>query len=152
MGVSFSLAAVEPQESRFTQGDECSVCEPAPGTLYLYSKDPHTWEIRPSGARARLEFSRVDNTFNLRAHALKRETPYVLIQYESCYPRGTGYIMKLGVSDTRGDLHLQGQWRRWKGKFWLVPQTDVSGQPDDAELDQLKSWNPKAYLFEGRVL
>jgi len=150
-GASQARAAMELQESSISQ-EECSVCEPTPGVLHLYAKDKHTWEIRPAGAQARLEFSRVENSFTLRAHTLEPNTPYVLIQYEPSYPRAAGYIVVGGVSDADGDLILDGPWQRWQGKFWLVPQTEVSGEPADGELDRLLRWNPERYLFEGRVL
>ncbi|MFW6387289.1 MAG: hypothetical protein ACOC0G_01280 [Thermodesulfobacteriota bacterium] len=151
-GASQVRAEEEQQKSRITQGDDCSVCEPTPGVLHLYAKNKHTWEIRPAGAKARLEFSRTENNFTLHAHALEPNTSYVLIQYESSYPRAAGYIVVGGISDADGDLILEGQWQRWKGKFWLVPRTDVSGEPADGEMDHLLRWNPERYLFEGRVL
>lgn len=151
-GASQAHAADGQHEPPISVREECSVCDQNPGVLHLYAKDKHTWEIRHSGAHARLEFSRVENSFNLQAQALEPNTPYVLIQYESSYARGTGYIVVRGVSGPGGDLHLEGQWQRWEGKFWLVPQAEVSGQPGDGELDRLQHWNPERYLFEGRVL
>ncbi len=120
--------------------------------LLLYPKNPHTWEIVPDNAGALLNYSREDNIFSLSAHMLEPDTRYALLQHEASYPPGNGYIVASGISDSRGNVQLQGRWKRWKGKFWIVPLDDVKGQPHDAELAQLKNWNPERYLFEEREL
>lgn len=130
----------------------CSECVVAPGVLRLNSKDPHTWEIVSDAALAQLEFSREKDTFRLRAHKLKPDTPYALIQHEPDYPTGSGYIIASAISDSGGGLLLQGEWEIWKGKFWLVLHADVAGEPGDYILDRLNDWNPESYLFEARVL
>jgi len=141
-----------PVESALPEGENCSTCEPIPGVLHLYTKDPHTWEIDSAGPQARLEFSRTENSFRLSGDAPEADTRYALIQHESSYPDGKGYIVATGISDTEGTIQLQGSWKRWQGKFWLVPYTDVVEKPGDTNIDRLRSWNPERYLFEGREL
>ena len=130
----------------------CSVCEPTPGELLLCAKNPRTWKVDPNGAGARLNYSSANASFSLSGHKLEPHTRYVLVQHEAAYPSATGYMVASAVSDTGGNIRLQGTWKRWQGKFWLVPDTDVSGHCGDGQLDRLVHWNPERYLFEQRVL
>jgi hypothetical protein len=138
--------------TRINSNSACSACAGEPGVLHLYTKNPHTWEILPGRGEARLDFSREEDIFRLDACMLEPDTTYALIQHEPDYPTGSGYIIASASSDSSGNLHLRGDWKRWKGKFWLVPQSNVSGKVGDKEPDRLKHWNPERYLFEGRVL
>lgn len=138
--------------TRIKSTNVCSACVVKPGVLHLYSKNPHTWEVVKDGGEARLDFSREEDTFNLEARLLEPDTHYTLIQHEPDYPDGSGYMIASASSDSRGNLCLHGEWERWKGKFWLVLQADIHGMSGDGKLDHLRAWNPKRYLFEGRVL
>jgi hypothetical protein len=154
LGVAIVSAMLIPQigMTRINSNSACSACSVESGVLYLYTKNPHTWEILQDKGEARLEFSREEGTFHLDARMLQPDTAYALIQHEPDYPTGSGYIIAAATSDSRGNLHLRGDWKRWKGKFWLVPQSNVSGKVGDKEPDRLKHWDPERYLFEGRVL
>jgi hypothetical protein len=154
LGVMFITVFLTPHSGISGTSNEstCSECVVVPGVLRLYPKDPHTWEIVSDAALAHLEFSREKETFRLSAHKLKPDTPYALIQHEHDYPTGSGYIIATANSDSQGRLILQGGWKLWKGKFWLVLHTDVEGEAGDYTLDRLKEWNPESYLFEARVL
>ncbi|MCA1796596.1 MAG: hypothetical protein LC645_03470 [Geobacteraceae bacterium] len=93
-------------ESALPEGENCSTCEPVPGVLHLYTKDPHTWEIDYAGPQARLEFSRTQNSFRLSGDAPEADTRYALIQHESTYPDARGHIVAIVRSGRDAQIHI----------------------------------------------
>lgn len=141
--------------------------------LYLFEKDPDTWEIVRGRGRtrwAKIKYVLADDEFKfiLNAHGLTAEEAYSLIYYPDPWP-GTGLIsLGNGTVNRGGNLHLSGSVdtgdlpieadknnlenpdryeyidEDYNGaKIWLTLSDDV-----DFELDKMVGWNPTEYLFE----
>ncbi len=125
--------------------------------LYLYEKDPSTWEIVEDGSWGKMTYntsgSELKYVFN--GHQLVAGQDYVLIYYPDPWP-GEGLIcLGTGRVDENGNLHLRGPIDTGDlpaenddnypdgGKIWLVLLDDV-----DCDEAQMIGWNPAEYLFE----
>ncbi|WP_224963181.1 hypothetical protein [Geomonas subterranea] len=116
--------------------------------LLLFAKNPSTWSIVEGGARGKLVYHEVKGAYQLEASGLAPRAPYALVRYVESPPRGE--VLARGVSDSAGRLSLQGSWRNWTSKFWVVSGEDVGGSPGSAA--SLKAWRPERYLFEEKPL
>jgi len=131
------------------------------GHLYLFEKDPETWEPIKGGAFGkmtyRLEWSSFRFVFN--GHRLEPDLSYTLIYYPDPWP-GNGLIcLGEGVADEYGDVHIQNEvdtgslpaeWDDNYGdgaKIWLVASDDV-----DCDMEYMIGWNPTEYLFEYQLM
>ncbi|MFC1676066.1 hypothetical protein ACFL3G_03260 [Planctomycetota bacterium] len=128
--------------------------------LYLYEKDPNTWEIIDSGAwgkmRYRLSGSMFDFVFN--GHELTPGQSYTLIYYPDPWP-GQGLIcLGTKLANEDGNVHIKGSVETGDlpadyddntegAKIWLVLTDDVNC--DDAKMI---GWNPSEYLFEHNLI
>lgn len=125
--------------------------------LYLFEKDPATWDIVAGGAwgkmRYRLASTMFDYVFN--GHWLVPETNYTLIYYPDPWP-GSGLIcLGNGMSDDEGDVHIKGAVdtgdlpaatdENIGAKIWLVLSQDVNC---NAGATEMIGWDPTQYLFE----
>lgn len=135
--------------------------------LYLYEKDPTTWEIVEGGAWGKMKYnlncSTLDFVFN--GHGLEPHTEYSLIYYPDPWP-GQGFIcLGNGTANKGGNVHIQessgtGDLPAWYdenadpittthlegktgAKIWLVLSKDV-----DFDMHKMVGWNPTEYLFE----
>jgi hypothetical protein len=125
--------------------------------LYLYEKDPTTWEIVDKGAwgkmRYRLAGEMFDFVFN--GHKLEAGMMYSLIYYPDPWP-GNGLIcIGSAMADDEGNVHLEGLADTGDlpadyddnymvgAKIWLVLSADV-----DCDMQYMIGWNPAEYLFE----
>jgi hypothetical protein len=115
--------------------------------LRLLAKNPADWQPLAGGARGLLSYDPEQGTFRFRAQGLAAQSGYALIHHND-NPR-EGQVLAVGRSDDAGRLHLQGAWRLWRAKFWLLPVADLELTGDRAEL---KAWHPRQYLFESRIL
>lgn len=149
--------------------------------LYLYQKDPGTWEIVKGGAWGKMTFRTKGSTFDFvfNGHNLEPNTDYSLIYYADPWPgkgcrvcEGTagGFIAK-GTSNNGGNLHLAGSVELNTD----LPASDDynsgghEGCPHDtpclhgakiwlvlssdySENPGMTAWNPDKYLFEGRTI
>lgn len=133
------------------------------GHLYLYEKDPVTWEIVEDGAWGKMKYNLSGSTFDFvfNGHGLERGWSYTLIYYEDpglgpwtvppniiCLGSGTangnGNVHIQGTVDT-GDLPTEDDVNYPDGaKIWLVLSDDVDC---DNEVFRWR-WNPTEYLFE----
>lgn len=125
---------------------------PSPGSgnkkLLLFAKNPATWSIVKGGASGKLIYREATGAFVLSAAGLRPRSPYALIRYADAPPMGE--ILARGVSDGHGRLELNGVWRNWTKKFWLMSGEDVSGNAGGA--GSLHAWRPDRYLFEEKPL
>ena len=132
-----------------------------PQNLYLYEKDPSTWNIVWGGAwgkyNYRLSGTTISGPFN--GHGLVAGTGYTLISYND--PWGSAHVViGSGVADSLGDVAIKATadlgvdgdstWDQSGApgdgyKIWLVLTADMSGS-------SLTGWNPSAYLFEHNLI
>lgn len=122
-----------------------------PNTLYLYEKDPVTWEIVWDGAWGKMSF-KLDGTtidFVFNGHGLEKDTDYTLISYNDPWP-GSPVCLAAGTSNNGGNINLQGTVDLGKSdgiKIWLVLSSDV-----DCSVPAMIGWNPGEYLFEHNLV
>jgi hypothetical protein len=128
--------------------------------LYLYEKDPETWEIVDDGAWGKMVINKGKFVFN--GHKLENDTEYALICYQDEWP-GTGSMLLGNVTSTgNGNVHINGtidyeilpsyvyeiDGEEVEGsKIWLVLADDF-----DETLTEMTAWNPSEYLFEFDLL
>lgn len=125
--------------------------------LYLYEKDPATWEIVEDGAWGKMTYqtSGIYFSFVFNGHGLVPEKEYTLIYYPDPWP-GTGLIcFGTGIANEEGDIHIKGavetcgdlpmedDENKDGAKIWLVLSSDVN-----CEDLKMIGWTPTAYLFE----
>jgi len=122
--------------------------------LYLYEKDPETWEIVDGGSWGKITFLPNREKFVFNGHRLEADDYYDFINYapstdwtEDPYPNPWPGEDSVNISSGRankgGNVHLRGTWSAsYIGKMWLVPSEDFS------EGSGMVGWNPTEYLFE----
>lgn len=125
--------------------------------LYLYEKDPATWEIVEDGAWGKMKHNIYGTSFNFvfNGHGLEVGYDYTLIYYPDPWP-GSGLIcLGSGIADIEGNVHIQGSVDTGDmpsiddanfdsgAKIWLVLTDDV-----DCVMTEMIGWNPAEYLFE----
>ena len=109
--------------------------------LYLYEKDPVTWEIIEEGAWGKLTCGK--QGFVATAHGLEPGTDYALIVYDPDVWSGQGPILAEGTANKGGNIQLSGEMiALTDAKIWLVLRDDVD------ENGVMIAWNPTEYLFE----
>ncbi len=109
--------------------------------LYLYQKDPSTWEIVEKGGWGKMTYDLSGPEFNyvFNGHNLMAEEDYTLIYYPDPWP-GTGLkCLGSGVADSEKNIHLQGKVDTGdlpiktdlneRAKIWLVKSGDVDCRP-----------------------
>jgi hypothetical protein len=116
--------------------------------LYLYEKDPNTWEIVEDGAWGKMKYNLSGATFDFvfNGHGLAEGTEYTLIYYPDPWP-GTGLIcLGSGTVNEEGDIHIADSSDTGDltdAKIWLVLTDDI-----DCGVSFKNVWNPTEYLFE----
>jgi len=121
--------------------------------LYLYAKDPVTWQVINGGGAAELNINRPSGKFAIEAHGLLPKTEYALVR--SAGQSQSGQVLVRSVTDNLGNFKSSGIWHEWTNKFWVVLGKDLQGNARDFKpgmRDTLKGWNPKQYLFESEIL
>lgn len=129
--------------------------------LYLYEKDPSTWEIVEDGAWGKMKFRIESKTFDFvfNGHELEPNTGYSLIYYGDPWPGDNpGAIIASGTSNDGGNIHLMGRVELDMSlpyeddenfpdgaKIWLVLSDDYDGT-------KMTAWNPTEYLFEHNLI
>ena len=116
--------------------------------LLLFAKNPNTWAIIKNGGTGTVIYRESTGAFTLNATGLCAGSAYALVRYTGEPPRVE--ILARGMSDVRGRLVLNGIWRNWTKKFWVVPGEDVAGSVGNA--GSLQAWRPDRYLFEEKQL
>lgn len=129
--------------------------------LYLFEKDPTTWEIVENGSWGKMKYTREGSTFDFvfNGHELGINESYTLIYYPDPWP-GMG-LKYLGsdISNEEGNIHIKESIDtgdlpifddyncREGAKIWLVLSSDV-----DVENAMMIGWNPTEYLFENELI
>jgi len=125
------------------------VDSPKTSHLYLYEKDPATWEI-VDGAWGKVMYK--DDSFVFNGHNLMVNTEYTLVSY--C---GWPNVEILGTATTNngGNVNLAGSMitcvsdaedeEGHNVKIWLVESSDLTG-------NAFNSWSPEEYLFENNLI
>ena len=120
--------------------------------LYLYEKDPDTWEIVEDGAWGKMKYYPEDEEFNFvfNGHGLEGKEDYTLIVYPDPWP-GKGLIV-LGddISCKNGNVHIKGSVDTGDlddAKIWLILTADYS-----AGMEKMTGWHPTEYLFEHNLI
>lgn len=127
--------------------------------LYLYEKNPSTWEIVPDGAWGKMQYNLSGPTFDFvfNGHCLTPGAEYCLLYYPDPWP-GNGLIcLATGTANGGGNLNLKGAADTGdlpaaadinKGaKIWLVLSSDV-----DCVTGKMVGWQPTEYLFEAALI
>ena len=115
--------------------------------LYLYEKDPDSWDIVEDGAWGKMKYNLSGETFDFvfNGHGLDADMDYTLIVYYGEDWPGTGICLGNGMTNSGGEIHIANSVDTGSledAKIWLV-------RSDDQECDfGMTDWNPKEYLFE----
>jgi hypothetical protein len=133
------------------------------GRLYLYEKDPDTWEIVDGGAWGKMKYKLAGRTFRFvfNGHGLEPKTEYSLIYYADPWPgNNPGALIASGTSNRGGNIHLAGSPDLGMdlpdaadenypdgAKIWLVLSDDY-----DETNTKMADWNPTEYLFEHNLI
>jgi len=131
--------------------------------LYLYEKDPSTWEIVDGGAWGKLKYNLSGSTFDFvfNGHELEADTGYSLIYYADPWPGDNpGALIGSGTSNDEGNINLRGSVElntdlptptdaNYPGgaKIWLVLSSDY-----DATNTKMIGWDPTEYLYEHNLI
>jgi len=131
--------------------------------LYLYEKDPNTWEIIENGSWGKMKYNLAGPTFNFvfNGHILEPNKSYSLIYYADPWPgNNPGALLVSGRSNAEGNIHLMGHIELNMdlphendanypngAKIWLVSSDDYS-----ADEYKMIGWNPTEYLFEHNLI
>ena len=132
--------------------------------LYLYEKDPSTWEIVEDGARGKLRYNLwgAEFEYGFNGHGLEANTNYSLIYYpepQTTWPWGVT-VIDGGMTNNGGNINLAGSVDlgmdltgpadpynpEGGAKIWLVLTADINAS------SQLAGWNPAEYLFENNLI
>ena len=142
------------------------------GHVYLYEKDPTTWDIVEDGAWGKYNYklsgegdlTEVSGVFN--GHGLDADVDYSLIYYPEVAPNpwlAGGYnvtVIGSSMANEDGDVHITGtaviggpdtqpvigDYEGETGdKIWLVLSSDLTGSV-------MTGWTPGEYLFESALI
>jgi len=127
--------------------------------LYLYEKDPSSWNIVEDGAWGKMKYNLAGSTFDFvfNGHGLELGYEYTLVYYPDPWPgngliclgdgtaNGDGNVHIMGSVDT-GDLPASGD-ENDGAKIWLVLSSDV-----DCKNQYMIGWHPTEYLFEHNLI
>lgn len=131
------------------------------GHLYLFEKNPDTWEVVDGGAWGKMKYNLQGNEFDFifNGHGVESGQSYTLIYYPDPWPgdgliclgegtaNGSGNVHIKNKIDT-GDLPAEGDENLSCGaKIWLVLSGDV-----DCENQEMVGWQPEEYLFEYNLI
>ena len=124
--------------------------------LYLYEKDPSTWEIVEGGAWGKMKYNLSGSSFDFvfNGHGLEVGYDYSLVYYPDPWPGTGGALLASGIANEEGDLHLAASVadlgdlpidadENDGAKIWLVLSEDY-----DAGAGEMIGWSPAEYLFE----
>jgi hypothetical protein len=128
--------------------------------LYLFEKDPDSWNIVKRGAwgKMRFNFSGTVFSFVFNGHKLQPGENYTLIYYPdktgNPWPRTDIIFLGNGTANKGGNVHIADSLElntdlpstvdiNVGAKIWLVLSTDLN-----FETNTMFGWNPTEYLFE----
>jgi len=131
--------------------------------LYLYEKDPVTWDIVEDGAWGKMKYNLSGEEFKFvfNGHGLEASSDYTLIYYPDPWP-GNGLIcLGSGVANKGGNVHIAESCDidflpvvlddnfPDGAKIWLVLSDDVDCI---SEPTNMTGWQPEEYLFEDELI
>jgi len=162
--VSFALlASLLAVSMVFAKGPHGQAGKSNIAHLYLYEKDPGTWEIVEDGAWGKMKYNLAGSTFDFvfNGHGLESNTEYTLIYYADPWPGNhPGALIASGTTNDEGDIHIMGSAEltmdlpdsvdaNYPGgaKIWLVLSSDY-----DATNKKMVAWDPTEYLFEHNLI
>lgn len=127
--------------------------------LYLYEKNPDTWEIVEDGAWGKMKYNLSGEEFDFvfNGHELEPGYDYTLIYYPDPWP-GNGLIcLGSDTANEEGNVHIKASVDTGDlpieddendgAKIWLVLSADV-----DCNAQKMVGWNPAEYLFEYELI
>lgn len=129
--------------------------------LYLYEKDPATWDTISNGSWGKMKYgvSGEEFEFVFNGHNLTSGQNYTLIYYPDPWP-GDGLIcLGTDTANEEGNAHIAESVDTGNlpnetdenfpdgAKIWLVLSSDV-----DCENSKMIGWNPAEYLFEHNLI
>lgn len=121
--------------------------------LYLYEKDPETWQPVEDGAWGKLTILTHKDKYIFNGHGLDLDSDYSLINYApgtdwtvpdiNPWPAADSLGIGDGATNEEGNIHIKGSLSQTLvGKMWLVLSNDFS------EGTGMTGWTPTSYLFE----
>jgi hypothetical protein len=130
--------------------------------LYLFEKDPETWNIVEKGAFGKLRYFE-DGKFVFNGHGLE-ENDYSLIYYPDPWPGSDLKIIGSAITNKGRNVHIMGIFDFTRenipilnddnydegAKIWLVLSDDIN--KDVPENKYMDGWNPNEYLFEYKLI
>ncbi len=128
--------------------------------LYLYEKDPITWQIVEDGAWGKMTYNTATGKFVFNGHGLEPYEGYTLINFarvDGEWP-ATINILGQGDADEECNVHIMGKYAFANLKPDTTPGADESGAKiwlvltEDVVYGKLADWNPSAYLFEYELI
>ena len=138
--------------------------------IYLYEKDPTTWDIVGSGAWGFLDYRPEGTEFKFLfvGKKLDPDVQYTLLYYADPWPGNGSICLGSGTADELGKVKIVGKGDPLNpyytppvdtgdlpadydanagAKIWLVLSSDV-----DCLGQQMTGWNPGEYLFENTLI
>ena len=134
--------------------------------LYLYEKDPETWEIVDDGAWGKVTILTHKDKFVFNGHGLDGISPYSLVYYPDPWPGEGMLVLGEGDVDEDGNTHIKDEFEfdtipipednneEFGAKIWLVLSEDIASTDSDPgpALNYMDGWNPESYLFENNLI
>ncbi len=120
------------------------------GHLYLYEKDPSSWEIVPEGKWGKMTYDLTGDMFDyvFNAHQMVVGNDYTLVYYPDPWPGKGLMCLGSGVANEYGDVHIKnavatgdlptGFDTNLGAKIWLVETLDV--QCEGGAWSMVGSW------------
>ena len=163
------LIGAGPASTAFAKNDtvpgtQCPKVKYYIGHLYLFEKDPLTWERVPEGAWGKMLYKLWYDKFYFvfNGHGLAPNETYMLIYYPDPWP-GNGLIpLGIGIANVGGNLNISGKLADvcdlpadydenfgYGAKIWLVLASDVDLT---GERPKMIGWSPEEYLFEYNLI
>ena len=145
-----SVAVAKPGKVPNGQAGKSNVAH-----LYLFEKDPSTWEIVEDGAWGKMKYNLAGSEFDFvfNGHGLENGSEYTLIYYPDPWPGNNLTCLGSGTACDEGDVHIKGSVDTGDlpiesdendgAKIWLVLSRDV-----DCDAQKMVGWDPTEYLFE----
>ena len=153
---------LKDQRENVTKGPHGQAGRSFIGHLYLFEKNPETWEIVENGSHGKMKYEIMGPTFSfvLNAHKLEADSNYTLIYYPDPWPGQNLICLGNATANEGGNIIIKGSVLTGDlpnetidlnypngSKIWLVLTEDV-----DCENQKMIGWNPTEYLFEHNLI